>query len=178
MPNVEVRGGLVQEEDRGVLRKRLSQDHSLAFTSRELGKRAVGEMLHLRGRHRPPHFGPIVACAPSPSRSMRRPPHHHQLEDGEGEDRRDLLGDDAHQASRLAGGARVRIDLADGDTAGPGPQPSRGHSDQRGLSRSVRTDQPGDLPGAGDNGYIVQHRAVSLLSVSWRIACAWMTVSS
>ena len=78
--DVQMGGGFVEHEDGRVLRERLGEHHAAPFAAGELVHRTVGKVLDLGRGHRLAHLGPILRAAAAPARSVRGPPHQHELE--------------------------------------------------------------------------------------------------
>ena len=118
MSDVEVRGGLVEEQDRRILRQRLRQDHPTTLSAGELRHRSIGQMLHAHRSQRLTCLGPILIGAGPPPRDVGRPPHQHELQHGERERGDHVLRHDGNEPRRLSTCERERIEPGDAYVAG------------------------------------------------------------
>ena len=144
--DVEKGGGLVQQQDGGVLGERHGDPYALPLAARQLIDPPGGQA----GDARVPHGAGnqlLVAPGPSPGESLvREPAPGHQLGDGDavGGDR--ALRQDADLPGDLPGGACLNVAAVEDHLPGGWPdEPGQGFQ-QRGLAAAVRAHHRGELP--------------------------------
>jgi hypothetical protein len=109
VPDVEVRRGLVQEEDRRILRERLREHGSAPLPAGELVHRPVRQVLDAYRLHRLPRLRPVPRTSAGPPRQVRSSPHQHELQHVERERRDHVLRNHGNETRGLLRRHRVRI---------------------------------------------------------------------
>jgi hypothetical protein len=159
---IEVGRRFVEHQDRRVLCQRLGEDDSLALATRQAPHEAIAQVLDVGLAHGLTDAGPILAPGTAPWRTMGRPPQQDHLQDGEFEGGSHILGHDGHSPGRLPGRTAVRVLARHAHDPGPGPEPPRRDANDRGLPRSVRTDEADHLSRFDPHAHPVEHGAGSV----------------
>jgi hypothetical protein len=139
--DVEAGGGLVEEQEVGLLGETLGHEGPLALTARELAHGASGEVAEIDAIDGVAHCGPVVGPQPSDGSTHRRPAERHHLAHRHREVGRRVLGlqhvRDAPADLRRRTPEDLQRPGGGGEEAGDGVQ-------QRRLARAVGTDEGGD----------------------------------
>ncbi|OLT09454.1 hypothetical protein BJF90_44210 [Pseudonocardia sp. CNS-004] len=141
---VEVVGGLVEQEHAGVLGEATREPHPLQLPARQLVDRAVRQVRHPRQLHRAPHRGrPVRVVAAEPS-AVRVPAEPDDVVHRQPRRNRTALGEQRDAARELAAGERERVDGAlplEQDIPAVGAVQARERTQEGRLTAAVRPDQ-------------------------------------
>src|SRR5690606_14388053 len=155
--HVEVGGGLVEEEDVGLLDEGLGEEDALLLAAGERAERAVGEAAEVHGVECGADTVPVFVREPFEPSVVRCAAEEDELLDREVELERRTLADEREPPGEVA-----RLPVADGpvvecERAGVGEEPGeRPH--QRRLAAPVRADQPDPAAGLDLEREAVQDR--------------------
>ncbi len=116
--DVEVVGGLVEDEVVGALGQRPGDQHPLFLAPRQGVEAALGEMLTADPFDGLGHDAPVLVVVPVEGPLVRGAADHDHLEDGEVELGRGLLGDDGHATGGVPGAKGQQVGAVEEDLAG------------------------------------------------------------
>src|SRR5215510_8492721 len=143
---VQVGGGLVEDEEARLLGERPREDDALSLPAREALERLRGERLHTREGHGFARDREIGAALEESRGGVGKAPHEHELLHGVREALGHVLGhhgDPSRHRGAIERGGGLPVD---DDGAARGLQDTREEADHRRLPRRVRPDQPEHLP--------------------------------
>jgi hypothetical protein len=162
--DVEERGGLVEQQQRRLLRERDGDPDPLAFAAGELDHQAVGEGLDARGGHRPAHRLGIGVGGTAEEAPVRVTSEQDELADRDAVGHQRRLRKVGQSPGQRSGAERVEPVTVDEDGARLGGGQPGEDAQQRRLPRAVGADQHGAGPRrdrqpdpAHDGGIVVAH---------------------
>src|SRR5499433_2201679 len=144
---IQVRSGLVENEEARLLGERPREDNTLPLAAREPLQRLRGEGFHVREGHSLARDQEIGAALEESCGSVGKASHEHELLHGVRKALGHVLGhhgDPASHRSAIEAGGRLAIDH---DGAARGLEHAREETDHRRLSRCVRPDETQHLAG-------------------------------
>lgn len=144
---VQVAGGLVQQQHGGALSEHERQPRALALAAGELGHLAVGELLEVRVPQRPGDRRVVVGPGRAEQPAVRVPAPLDELGHGHALGGHGVLGEQGHRAGVLPRGVGAQVPAEHlGGPAAQGQLP--GEAAQQGrLAAAVRPDQRGHAAG-------------------------------
>ena len=145
--NIQIRGGLVEQQHIGALGQGHRDPHALRLAARKRRYRAAGMLGQPRHLERPgDHTLVLVGARRAAHAVIREAAVAHQLLHRQVTRRGIFLMHDGDQASEIAQTQRAHIAAAQMHAASGGLQVFRQQIEQRRLARPVRPDERGDLP--------------------------------
>jgi hypothetical protein len=156
--NVQMGGGLIQEQHAWLLRQCPGDDNALSLASAELADQSGGEVFDTGLCHRLPHQIAIeLALVPYPAQ-VRCTPYEHGLPYRKGSRQRWVLwhhGQHTRQVGLPPAGKGTPVEI---DTTLTGGQQTTQQTDQSGLARAVGPDHADQVARLKGQVHLVQHR--------------------
>ncbi|GAA4571589.1 hypothetical protein GCM10023193_60930 [Planotetraspora kaengkrachanensis] len=146
MPYVEVIGRFVEQEQWSLLHQSSGQENPAALATGQLVHGPVKEIGELHRGERRRDGGTLVGPTAVPRREVRGQAECHELTDEQVRRQVLLLADQRDLACSPAGAEAVQPDTVDEDATGRGCADPGEDPQERGLSASVRPDDPDRLP--------------------------------
>ena len=158
--DVEVGRGLVEEQEGGVLRERLGEEHPLLLAARERRHGPVGKAGEVEGVERRVDARAVGIAERVHPAEVRRASQADDLGDGKVDGERGLLADERDLAGAVARRPRVHGAAAEAKRSGGGEEPDE-RAEERRLARAVGADEGDALALPDLERHVAEHRAAS-----------------
>ena len=158
---VERRGRLVEQQQRGRLRQRRGNHDALLLAAAQLVKRAIGQVRRAGGGQRLARNADVVGPFDGEHAEVRVAAHQHDLDRGVLEGEFGFLRHDRDAPRHVAARQAIERLVAEQDAAGRRPPRAAQQAQQRGLAGAVRAENADERAfGQADADAVDDERAV------------------